>query len=650
MFLAGRVGLEIGDATLDESRLPGRQGRLLFAYLAAQRGRPVPYGELAAALWGESPPRTWEKALSVLVSKLRGLLAELGLDGPGVLTSAFGCYRLALPDGWIDVIAAADGAQEAEAALSRGECDSARQEAQAAERLMRGSFLPGEDGDWVEEKRRELAEVRGRALTVLADASLRLGAADEAMRWAEKLIAAEPFRETGHRLLMQAHGATGNRAEALRAYERCRTLLREELGAAPSPETEELFLGLRDEPAPRSPRTEGPAVSAPPPSITVPPRARRGGAVLGFGSLVLATVVAATLFWPGGGHAHPRPLRPIASAGCSVLHQGSGGTPQLLIAADLPLQPGVIQTTSRMVDAMTLELERRKDTAGSYRVALQVCDDAGPNANSYDDKCTANAKAFVADPSVIGVVGPFLSSCAMLELPLLDSAGGGPVPVVSPSTTHVGLTRPNRSASSSEPDVYYPSGSRNYVRVVPADDVQAAADAMLAKQLGVRRIFALDDAEPMGKQFVDVFVRASDVLGVSVVGRSSWDFQPGAAAPLADAIARTRPDAVLLGIDTAPEDVRLLHELRRRLGESVTFIAPDVFDPTTASLAGAASQGMHISLPGSPHGQLTAAGASSRPPSRGRSVLRPPATWTQPPKPSTCSSMRSRARTARVRR
>ena len=82
---------------IDEQRFPGRQGRLLFAYLVAEQGRAVPRDELAEALW-TTPPATWDKVLTVTVSKLRSLLSEHGLDGASALTGAFGCYRLVLPD------------------------------------------------------------------------------------------------------------------------------------------------------------------------------------------------------------------------------------------------------------------------------------------------------------------------------------------------------------------------------------------------------------------------------------------------------------------------------------------------------------------------------------------------------------------------
>ncbi len=290
----GRVALEADGLAVQDARLPGRQGRLLFAYLAVERGRPVPRDELAAALWGEAPPATWDKALTVLVSKLRSLLTEAGLDGPRALTAAFGCYRLELPEGtWIDAVAAADAADEAERALAAGDPAAAKTAALLAESLTRRAFLPGDNGVWVEDKRRELAGTRSRAVTVLADACLRTGAGGEAASWAEQAIGLEPFRETGYRLLMEAHAADGNRADALRVYERCRRLLADELGAYPSPETESVYQRLlQAPPAPKRPPPERPSARHP---SARHPGSRRRPAVAGA--------------WPGRG-CWPRPPWP----------------------------------------------------------------------------------------------------------------------------------------------------------------------------------------------------------------------------------------------------------------------------------------------------------------------------------------------------
>lgn len=237
---------------IDERHFPGRQGRLLFAYLVAEHGRGVPRDELADVLWGDAPPATWEKALSVLASKLRALLAEAGIDGASALTAAFGCYRLELPDGtWVDVLAAETAVREAEGFLAAEKLEEAAAAATQAESLTGSPFLPGDDGPWVEAKRRELAEVRTRALGVLAETSLEAGNPADAGRWAELAVEAEPFRESGYRRLMEAHVAAGNRAEALQVYERCRRLLADELGAYPSPETESIYRDLLEAPAGR---------------------------------------------------------------------------------------------------------------------------------------------------------------------------------------------------------------------------------------------------------------------------------------------------------------------------------------------------------------------------------------------------------------
>jgi alpha-glucoside transport system substrate-binding protein len=304
VFLMGRVAVETDRAAIEEAHFPGRQGRLLFAYLVAEQGRPVSRDELAEALWGETLPATWEKALSVLVSKLRSLLAGDGVDSINVLTAAFGCYGLALPEGtWVDVAAAVNAAQEAEDALAGGELEPAKAQAREAASLLQQPFLPGEEGAWVEEKRRELADVRVRALATMADACLRSGQPAEAAGFAEQVVALQPFRESGYRRLMEAHAAAGNRAEALQVYEQCRRLLAEELGAYPSPETEGIYRDLLAAPArtdagplDKGPRPGRPNPAAPPrvgDKVDATPERRRRKPMLA--SVAIALILAAVL-------------------------------------------------------------------------------------------------------------------------------------------------------------------------------------------------------------------------------------------------------------------------------------------------------------------------------------------------------------------
>jgi peptide/nickel transport system substrate-binding protein len=362
VFLAGRVALERGRVVVDEKRFPGRQGRLLFAYFVAEEGRPVPRDELADALWGDTPPATWEKALTVLVSKLRGLLTECGVDGATALTSAFGCYRLELPEGtWVDVTAAADLVAEAEAALAAEDLDRARAVAEEGASLARPLFLSGEEGDWVEAKRRELSDILVRALSCLTEASFRSGDSAAAANWAEETIALEPYRETGYRQLMAAHAAAGNRAEALRVYERCRQLLATELGAYPSPETESIYRELLEEPA-REPRGAAPQaapvqilereqlVSEAPTSTAA--RRRRPRHMFTYVALagVIAAAVAIPLFALDGGASRVDLGDPSKSVG--VLDASSG---EVTDAVELAAAPTAIAAGLRYVWAASAD-------------------------------------------------------------------------------------------------------------------------------------------------------------------------------------------------------------------------------------------------------------------------------------------------------
>jgi SARP family transcriptional regulator, regulator of embCAB operon len=309
--LIERLSIEGGGVVVGEQQFPGRQGRLVFAYLLAANGNPVTKDELAEALWGDESPARWEKALSVLVSKLRALLNECGVDGSTALTSAFGCYQLILPPGsWIDIAAADEAANAAEQALAVGDADGAWLNASTAESLAHGTFLPGEDARWVSERRAELREILVRALECLAEANRIRGDPAAAVRAAEELIILEPFRESGYRLLMQAQSAAGNDAEALRTYERCRALLSEELGAYPSPETEAVYLEmLRNSPRSSAARPDqlnldGPGSESPPLAIgEAPTRDRRKLAALTAAVLLVAGVAAAALVLTSGGEA-----------------------------------------------------------------------------------------------------------------------------------------------------------------------------------------------------------------------------------------------------------------------------------------------------------------------------------------------------------
>jgi DNA-binding SARP family transcriptional activator len=245
LYLTGRLAAELGDSRFDERRLPGRQGRRALAYLALERTRPVPIDELADAVWGTATPAgAWETALSAIVSKLRACLRAV--DPRCTVATVAGCYQLMLPsDAWVDVEAARDALEDAESYVRAARFRGAWGPANVAAAITERPFLAGVDADWIARTRQRLRDTRVRALECLAAVARTNAEHPLAVQLARELVELEPFRETGWQALMRAHAAGGNRAEALRAYADCKKLLADELGAAPSPETEAIARELR---------------------------------------------------------------------------------------------------------------------------------------------------------------------------------------------------------------------------------------------------------------------------------------------------------------------------------------------------------------------------------------------------------------------
>jgi DNA-binding SARP family transcriptional activator len=223
-----------------ENKLPGRQGRLLFAYLVVNRARLVGRRELLDVLWPHELPQTAETTLTSVLSRLRHVVGEEVLHGREQL-------RLVLPaEAWIDVEVAFRAIHEAEAATHSGDWPQAWIGGRVALDVSRREFASGFDAPWIEERRRSLGALQASALECIGEAGLGLGGTEiaAAERSGRALVALEPLRESGYRLLMRALEARGNAAEALAVYDRLRRLLRDELGAAPGAATQALHKHL----------------------------------------------------------------------------------------------------------------------------------------------------------------------------------------------------------------------------------------------------------------------------------------------------------------------------------------------------------------------------------------------------------------------
>src|SRR3954451_23050921 len=237
--LCGRFVVEI-DGHRIEAAVPGRPGSALFAYLVFERGPSVPRAELLMAGWGQDTPTEVGSALSVVLSKLRHGLGADHLQGRTAV-------ELLLPQAtFVDVEAALEGAHRAESCIAEGRWAQAWGPAGIAFHVASRSFLTGLEASWIDGWRGRLDDVRLRGLESFAAAGLGLGgpALSQAEERARMLTELAPYRESGHRILIEALAQRGNVAEALRAYDRLRVLLREDLGTAPSPTLQALHRRL----------------------------------------------------------------------------------------------------------------------------------------------------------------------------------------------------------------------------------------------------------------------------------------------------------------------------------------------------------------------------------------------------------------------
>ena len=244
------------DLVVPESAFPGRQGRLLWAFLVLNRRRPIGRFELAEAVWGDGAPEAWDNALNALVSKVRSAVRKVATAGSDIqLVSDTGRYELRLPsDAFIDLERARAAVHEAESLQLQHDPGGAWAESRVAIEIARRGLLPGEEAPWLESERRSVNELHLRALELTAEADLQRSQPEDAKTEARQLIRSDPLRESGYRLLMRALAATGNNAEIVRVMADWRRALSES-GATPSTETAELYkrlTGAAERPAARA--------------------------------------------------------------------------------------------------------------------------------------------------------------------------------------------------------------------------------------------------------------------------------------------------------------------------------------------------------------------------------------------------------------
>ena len=296
-----------------------------------------------------------------------------------------------------------------------------------------------------------------------------------------------------------------------------------------------------------------------------------------------------------------------ASSGSS----GDAAGKTLVVATDLPLQGTAKDSQESTNNMVKLLLEQQGNKAGSYNIELKEYDNATAAKGAWDDAtCAKNAQDHVANADEVAVMGTFNSGCAKIIVPVLNQDPNGPMLMVSNANTNVGLTKPWEPG---EPDKFYPTGVRNYARVITTDDVQGAANAQfLARDKGVKSCYVINDNQTYGQGVAKSFADNAVKEGITILGNDAWDIKQPNYKSLFEKIKATDPDCLFIGGIYDNNGGQLIKDKVAVLGNNTDVItmAPDGFTGYPAFQAQPEAEGVFLSFPGLDQATLLANGGA----------------------------------------
>ena len=259
----------------------------------------------------------------------------------------------------------------------------------------------------------------------------------------------------------------------------------------------------------------------------------------------------------------------LAGCGSGARHEAPGDTirgHRLTIYTSLPLRGASIFAGTAVLDGERLALARVRGRIGQFTVTLHALDDASIARGGWDPGLiTQNAHYLLADPTTIAYIGDFNSGATAVAIPPLNVSG---MLVLSPTSTSLGLTTASLAASPGEPDKYYPTGKRTFVRLPPDDSQQAATQVAVQRKLGCRSTYVLEDGEFDGHNAAASFQLTAKRAGLPVLAVQSYDPRSQDYSSLALGVANTGASCVL--ISALPENHAAL--LARQLGAAMPHV------------------------------------------------------------------------------
>lgn len=285
-----------------------------------------------------------------------------------------------------------------------------------------------------------------------------------------------------------------------------------------------------------------------------------------------------------------------------------GTSPVIKIVSSLPRTGSARGQTDTIVNGILMAIDEVGSKVGGFQIEFEDLDDATAAQGTWTaEREGANADQAIKDPDVMVYIGTYNSGAAKISMPRLNMAG---ILMISPANTWPGLTKPGKG-DPGEPEIYRPSGKINYVRIVPADDIQGVVSADWALKLGLKKVFVLDDREVYGKGIADLFQVRAEEIGLKVLGHEGIDSQAQEFKPLMTKIKAAGPQLIYFGGTTQTKAGQLVKDMLA-VGLDAKFMCPDgCYEDAFIASAGADNlkERALITFGGLPPEKLTGKGA-----------------------------------------
>ncbi len=240
------------------------------------------------------------------------------------------------------------------------------------------------------------------------------------------------------------------------------------------------------------------------------------------------------------------------------------------IYSSLPLQGPLANQGQAIVKGIELALSQTGGRAGMWTVNYLSRDDATAGEQAWDASATGtNARLVAEDPKAVYYVGEFSSVASEVSIPILNQAK---VPQMSPANTYTGLTTTAPGSSSQAPAS--PSGVRSYLRLVPSDSVQAAADLEAMKGAGCRKVAVSSSGDAYGAEFAALLEADKGAYGVTIASSSSLDTSAGNLHGYATGVKSQGADCVFFAATASPSAVAVTEAVNSVLPK-VKLFGPD---------------------------------------------------------------------------